>query len=401
MDRTLSDSIVAEKPASAPSASPGWVRFDRNEIAGSFGDIGTDLPLLVAMIPAAGLDGGAVFIVFGLMQIATGLAYGLPMPMQPLKAMAALVIGQSIAGNVLLGAGLAIGLIMLALSLSGALEWLARVIPRPVVRGVQFGLGLLLAHLALTKYVPAMGLNGYYLAAVCFVIGVLLWGNRRLPAGILIVLLGLLYALLYTLDFGKVAAGMRIALPAPRAPSIADITTGFWLLALPQIPLSLSNAIIGTHQTLKDLFPHRRIGIRKIGLTYAISNLLAPWFGGVPVCHGCGGLAGHYAFGARTGGSVIIYGSLYVMLGLLFSGSLDHVCGVFPQPVLGVILLFESLTLLRLVGDVAGSRRDFTVALLVGVICLTLPQGFVIGTLVGIAVLWAAERFRLMVDRHP
>lgn len=101
------------------------IRFDRNELAGSFGDIGTDLPLIIGIILATGLGGG-VFVVFGLLQIATGLVYGLPIPMQPLKAMAVLVITQKIGGNVLLGAGLAIGATMLILSLSGALTWLVR-----------------------------------------------------------------------------------------------------------------------------------------------------------------------------------------------------------------------------------------------------------------------------------
>ncbi|MCK6440455.1 MAG: putative sulfate/molybdate transporter, partial [Planctomycetes bacterium] len=119
-----------------PPRTP-WIRFDRNEFAGSFGDIGTDLPLIMLMIPAAGLDSASVFIMFGALQILTGLIYGLPMPMQPLKAMALLVITQKIGGDVLYGAGLAIGVIMLVLTLTGLLGWLVRVIPLCVVRGVQ------------------------------------------------------------------------------------------------------------------------------------------------------------------------------------------------------------------------------------------------------------------------
>ena len=170
------------------------IRFDRNELAGSFGDIGTDLPLIVAMIAAAGLDGASVFIVFGLLQIATGIVYGVPMPMQPLKAMAVLVITHKIAGDVLFGAGLAIAAVMLVLSLTGALSWLARVIPRSAVRGIQLGLGLSLASLALKEYVPSMGVDGYVLAAVCFVVVIVLWGNRRIPAALLVIALGLIHA---------------------------------------------------------------------------------------------------------------------------------------------------------------------------------------------------------------
>ncbi|HMQ17172.1 MAG TPA: putative sulfate/molybdate transporter, partial [Phycisphaerae bacterium] len=177
-------------PAAAISHAvprPAWVRFDRHELAGSFGDIGTDLPLLIGMILAAGLDAASVFVVFGALQVITGLVYGLPMPMQPLKAMAVLVISQGIGGGTLYGAGLAIGALMLALSLSGALTLLARAIPRCAVRGVQFGLGLSLMTLALRQYVPAQGAAGWGLAAAGFVLMLALWGSRRAPAGLLLI----------------------------------------------------------------------------------------------------------------------------------------------------------------------------------------------------------------------
>ena len=118
------------------------IRFDRNELAGSFGDVGTDLPLIFGMILAARLDAASVLIVFGLCQVLTGLVYRLPMPMQPLKAMAVLVIAGGVSSGELFGGGLAIGLVMLALSLTGGLEWLAARIPLAVVRGIQLGLGL-------------------------------------------------------------------------------------------------------------------------------------------------------------------------------------------------------------------------------------------------------------------
>ena len=70
------------------------VRFDRNELAGAFGDIGTDLPLVVGVILAAKLDSASALIMFGAMQVLTGLVYGMPMAVQPLKAMAALVIAR-------------------------------------------------------------------------------------------------------------------------------------------------------------------------------------------------------------------------------------------------------------------------------------------------------------------
>src|ERR1039457_2867413 len=89
------------------------IRFDRNELSGAFGDIGTSLPLLIAVIAASGVNGSRVFIMFGLMQIITAVSYGVPMSVQPLKAVAMLVIAQKLTGPVIFGAGLAIGVVML------------------------------------------------------------------------------------------------------------------------------------------------------------------------------------------------------------------------------------------------------------------------------------------------
>jgi hypothetical protein len=369
------------------------IRFDRNELAGSFGDIGTDLPLVVGIILATGLDAGGVFVVFGLLQIVTGLIYGLPMPIQPLKAMAVLVITQKITGNVLLGAGLAIGASMLILTLSGALGLLVKWIPQCVVRGIQMGLGLSLASLALKNYVPSMGLAGYALAVCGLLIMLALWGNRRFPPGLLVISIGVAYALATDVRLGAIAEGLGVSLPGLHRPGLQDILTGFWVLALPQIPLSISNSIIATEQTIRDLFPERRVSARKIGLTYAMMNLLTPFLGGIPGCHGCGGLAGHYAFGARTGGSVIIYGGFYLSVGLFLSAQLHEVIRVFPQPILGVVLLFEALTLLALVRDQARDVRHLLIAFLVGVVALTVPQGFVVGLVLGSIVFYGFRRF--------
>lgn len=317
------------------------------------------------------------------------------MPMQPLKAMAVLVITQKISGNVLYGAGLAIGVTMLLLSLSGALSTLATWIPPCVVRGIQFGLGLSLASLALKTYIPSVGLPGYALAAAGLVIMLSLWGNRRVPAGLLVIGMGVVYALMFDLHLLTVADGFALTLPQLYQPTLSDVLTGFVALALPQLPLSISNSVIATEQIVRDLFPNRLVSIRMIGLTYALVNLTAPFLGGIPACHGCGGLAGHYTFGARTGGSVVIYGTFYVVLGLFFSGPLHEVLKVFPQPILGVVLLFEALTLLTFVRDQARSARDTTIALLVGVVALTLPQGFVVGLVLGTIVFYGFKRFGL------
>jgi len=370
----------------------GRIRFDRNELSGAFGDIGTDFPLIVGMILAAKLDAPGVLILFGAMQVLTGLVYGMPMPAQPLKAMAVLVITQKLNGDILYGGGLAIGVVMLLLTLTGSIEWLARAVPRSVVRGIQFGLGLQLASLALKDYVPADGASGYALAALAFVLTVALLGNRRIPPAPLIILLGIAYAFLFKLQGASLTEGFGFRLPHFHQPAWHDIATGFIVLALPQIPLSLGNSILASQQVAADLFPERRVTVRKISFTYSLMNLINPFFGGVPTCHGSGGIAGHHAFGGRTGGSVVLYGSLYLTLGLFFGGGFQLAVNFFPLPVLGIILLFEAIALIKLVRDMFQSSQDTSITILVAMLAFGLPYGYVIGLVVGTIIAYLVGR---------
>jgi hypothetical protein len=368
------------------------IRFDRNEWAGAFGDLGTDLPLVVGVALAANLDGASVLIMFGLMQILTGLHYRIPMPVQPLKAMAAIVIAQKVGGPVLYGAGLAIGVTMLLLSVTGLIDWLARIVPKSVVRGIQFGLGLQLATLALKEYVQSDGVSGYGLTAVAFSLAIIFLGNRKYPAALFLVVAGFVYAFAFKLHAAALLQSVGFGLPKVHIPQWQDVSTGFLLLALPQIPLSLGNSILATRQITEDLFPSRPLTIRQISFTYALMNLVNPFLGGIPTCHGSGGMAGHYAFGARTGGSVIIKGALYAFLGLFFGRGFDAIVGVFPLPVLGIILLFEGLALMLLVRDLSSSKSDLTIILLVGLIAVGLPYGYLIGMMVGVVIAYLMKR---------
>lgn len=368
------------------------LRFDRNELAGAFGDLGTDLPLLIGVLAASGADTASVLVMFGVMQVFSGLWYGMPMPVQPLKAFAALVVAQKLPGRLIYGGGLAIGVSMLVLSVSGLVDALARLVPKPVVRGIQFGLALQLAALALKDYVPADGRPGYALAAAGFGLTVVLLGNRRWPAALVVLALGVGYALLFKLDLATAQRALGLRLPTWHVPTRADVVSGAVLLALPQIPLSLGNSVLATRQVAHDYFPERQLTVRQISFTYALMNLVNPFLGGFPVCHGSGGMVGHYAFGGRTGGSVVVYGVLFLTLGLFFSQGFQQVVQIFPLPILGVLLLFEALTLAALLRDISAQRTDLLVGLLVGLLCAGLPFGYLVGLVVGTAVYYAMRR---------
>jgi len=396
MDTHQPDALagIGPSPAHDTSLLDGWrgrIVFNRNELSGAFGDIGTDFPLVVGMILAAGLDPASVLIVFGAMQVLTGVVYGMPMPVQPLKAIAALVITQKLGGDVLYGGGLAIGLVMLVLVVTGLIGTLARAIPKVVVRSIQFGLGLQLATIALREYLPSSGIVGYGLALLSCITIVLLLGNRRFPPAPFVILIGVASTLIYGTNVDQIVHGFGIQFPQLHAPDPQDIWMGFILLALPQIPLSLGNSILATRQVTYDLFPQRPITVEKISFTYALMNLINPFLSGLPTCHGAGGMVGHYTFGGRTGGSVVLYGALYLFIGIFLAGSFGAVVQLFPKPVLGIILFFEAVAIMRLVRDVAHDTTDFPIVLIGGLVAASLPYGYLIALIVGTALFYLSR----------
>jgi hypothetical protein len=373
----------ATEPGSSHRADTA-IRFDRNELSGAFGDLGTDLPLVIGMILAAGLEAASVLTAFGLMQILTALRYRMPMPVQPLKAMAALVIAQQLPAAMLYGGGLAIGVCMLVISVTGLLEWINRVVPKPVVRGIQCGLGLQLSGIALRDYVQRDGPPGLWLAAAGFLLTLVLIGRKKVPAAVVVIGVGMAYALTFQVNGAALFQSVGFHLPSWNVPTTSDVWTGFLVLALPQIPLSIGNSVLATRQLAEDLFPQRGVTAKQIGLTYSLMNLVNPFISGIPVCHGSGGMAGHYTFGGRTGGSVILYGTFYLVLGLFFGPGSETVIRVFPMPILGVLLLFEAVALLALLRDLTARRAEFVLAVMVGLIASSLPYGYLIGLGVGV-----------------
>jgi MFS superfamily sulfate permease-like transporter len=176
---------------------------------------------------------------------------------------------------------------------------------------------------------------------------------------------------------------LRFAWPVVAHIELTDLWPSLVLLALPQLPLSLANSIYATEKTAGDLFPHRRVSAGGLALTYAAMNLLAPLAGGVPVCHGAGGIAGHHAFGGRTGGSVLLCGLAFLTVGLLASDGFGQLINFIPLPTLGVLLGFESLAMGRLAAGVPDGHGAIVFVLAVGLVAAFVPYGFGIALLAG------------------
>lgn len=324
-------------------------RFDRMEWAGAFGDLGTLIPFVIAYLSMLDLDPLGVLLSFGVAMIACGLVYRTPFPVQPMKAIGAIATTQAaqtltVTAAAVQAASLATGAIWLALGLSGAAQRVARIMPRPVVVGIILGLGFGFM-LAGARMMSA----NWWIGGAGLVGTLLLLGNRRVPAMFLLLVFGVACGLVA--DPSVVAKLSGIALE-PRAPTFAlagiswnDVAIGVVFLALPQVPLTLGNAIIAITEENNREFPDRPVTETRVAVSTGILNLGGAALGGVPMCHGAGGMAGHVRFGARTGGAPIILGTILVVVALFFASSVTRLVQVFPPAILGVILFLTGAQL--------------------------------------------------------
>lgn len=321
-------------------------RYDGRELAGAFGDLGTLVPFVVAYLAILKMDPGGVLLGFGGAMIATGLWYRTPLPIQPMKAIGTAAVAQAagvaVTPGIVVGSSVATAVIWIVLGTTGLAARLARWVPRPALLGVVMGLGFsfMLDGIRLMAPTP-------WLAAALVVLALVAQG--RFPVMLLLLAVGAGIALLREPALGAALAGIA---PTLRWPSLAwpsltagDLATGALLLALPQLPLTFGNALLAVTRENNRLFPDRPVTERGVAISTGIANLWTSAVGGVPVCHGAGGMAGHVKFGARTGGATVMIGTLLVVLALFFSGSVHLLLRLFPESVLGVMLFLAGAEL--------------------------------------------------------
>ena len=363
-------------------------RLDRHEIAGSLGDMGTFLPLLVGMASQNGLNFATALFFAGLFNIITGLTFSIPMAVQPRKAIAAVAITEGLTVPQIVAAGAAVSAVVLVLGLTGLIDWLNRVIPRSVVRGLQLALGLSLVMKGLqmvaatnTWAAPDSWLTGGLAALIVL----LLASSRRIPAAIVLFGAGIALTVVAKPEvLGHLGVGLTFPSWAP--PHFGDFLTAFPVAALPQIPLTTLNSVIAVCALSADLFPDREISPRRVAVSVGLMNLVAAWFGGMPMCHGAGGLAGQYRFGARTNGSILFLGAVKLVVAVLFGASLMAVCVAFPASILGVMVGFSGLELALTCRDQT-RRADAYVMLLTTGVCLGL-NNIALGFVLGLVMAW-------------
>jgi MFS superfamily sulfate permease-like transporter len=374
---------AAEPSPSASHAGPRN-RFDRMEWAGAFGDLGTLIPFVVAYISVLGLDPFGVLFNFGVAMVVCGAYYRTPFPVQPMKAIGAVAVTQAaqtavITPGAVYGAGLVTGAIWLVLGLTGAAHRIAKWVPRHVVIGIILGLGM------------SFMLEGVKLMATHWVIAaaglagtLLLLTNHRVPAMFVLLAFGAISGAILNPDAISALATTAVEVRAPTL-ALLDVTwhelvIGAVFLALPQLPLTLGNAVIAIREENNRLFPDRPVTDQGVATSTGVMNLAGAALGGVPMCHGAGGMAGHVAFGARTGGALIILGALLLVLAVFFSGSVAAGFRVLPDAVLGVILFLTGAQLALGACDFSPDKRERFITLITAAFALwNVGAAFVVG----------------------
>jgi len=338
--------------------------YNKMEFAGAFGDLGTLIPFVVGYITLNKMDPLGILVAFGLFKIFVGLYFRTPVPIQPMKAIGGMAIAhpEAITHGMIWGSGIFTGLFWLLMGLTGAITWIEKITTKPVVRGIMLGLGLsfLVEGLGMMREGPLVAVGGVILT-------LLLLNSKRFPAMLCLLAYGIVMAFIQKPELFQDLSNLSIRFRFPELTfgrmSWQDLLAGFVILGLPQAPLTLGNAIIGTVAENNEYFPDRKVTAKTISIDHGVMNFISTFMGGVPMCHGAGGMAVHIRFGARTGGALVILGLIVLFTGLFLSDSVSLIFQVFPRSILGVILFFAGVELALVVKDVKLRKQNLFVLL--------------------------------------
>lgn len=359
------------------------LRINRQEISGSLGDMGTFIPLLVGMVSLNGLNIASALFFAGIFNVITGITFGIPMAVQPMKAIATVAISQGLTTNEILSAGIATGLIIFILGITRIIELFNRIIPLSVIRGLQLGIGLQLLIKGFSMVLGTKHFFGYDSISVGILAGslvLLLFFSRRIPGAIVVFALGLLFLFLKSPNSFS-SLKFDVYIPHFVNLSWSDFAHGTLKAAIPQIPLTALNSVIAVCALSWDLFPSKGASAREVSISVGLMNLIGCWFGAMPMCHGSGGLAGQYRFGARSGGSVVFLGLIKILLGLFLGGAALRILTLYPMSVLGVLLIFSAMELALVTRDTR-TRTDHFVMIMTAAAIIALSStaiGFIVG----------------------
>lgn len=380
------------------------LRITRSEISGAFADLGLLIPLEAALIAVNGLNPTSTLLGVGITYIAAGWFFDLPMPVQPLKALAAIAIARELSPDVIAAGALLMSLSLLFLAVTGLVDRLYAVVPLGVVRGIQLGLayvlirgafGLLAKPLAASHAAPALALGDVSLplmvalAPVAIALVFILIRRPIVPASVAVLAAGVAAGVWLGRWQGADALG-----PAPLAfsfPNADAFTLAAAVLLTAQLPLTLANSVVSTADAAKHYFPNStRATPRNLSLSIAATNIWAGLFGGLPACHGSGGLTAHYRLGARTPVATTLLGVTLIAIALVFGGAAQSIRLLVPLPFFGILLLFVGLQHAALAAQV-DKRSDLVFVALAGVLAVVFDGNLAYVAAITLAVYWSVH----------
>ncbi|KAF2297593.1 hypothetical protein GH714_000093 [Hevea brasiliensis] len=352
-------------PSSAtplPRQNPWWRRHVllktslSSELSGAVGDLGTFIPIVLTLTLVSHLDLSTTLIFTSLYNISTGLLFGVPMPVQPMKSIAAVAVSElpHLTTAQIATAGATTAATLLILGATGLMSFFYSFIPLPVVRGVQLSQGLSFAFSAI-KYIRYnqdfiasksttprswLGLDGLILAISAFLFLVLTngFGGDN-----------------HTIDDND---NNSLTRPQRRMSKRLRVLSAI-PSALIVFLFGLVLCFIRHPSIINDLKFDHELSATKVSVSVGVMNLVGCWFGAMPVCHGAGGLAGQYRFGARSGASVVFLGIGKLAIGLVFGNSFVKILSQFPIGILGVLLLFSGIELAMASKDMNTKEQSF------------------------------------------
>ncbi len=315
-------------------------KFTLPEFTGSMADLGTIIPFILIAVTLTGMKLGPILLMFGLYYVFTGFIFKLPIAVEPLKVVGAIMVSAGLTQGEIIGAGLFVGLFFLLVGITGLINYIERIFPLSLIRGVQLGLALVLLFKG-GQYIVGDYVIG--LAAVVIFLASMLFNKRsedlNFPGALVIFVLGIGYGI-FIHGLPPLQPGIPIDVYIP---SFSEVLSGIYKAGIAQVPLTLTNAVLATSLLASDLFKEK-VSNKKLSVSIGVANLLATPLGGLPMCHGSGGMAAHYKFGARTGGAPIMIGIVFVLLSVI---STNPMLDLIPYGILGTLLLFAGAELLK------------------------------------------------------
>lgn len=365
--------------------------FGLSEWSGAIGDFGTTLPLAFGLIIFNGFPPERIFLLWGLAYIATGWIYRVPVSVQPLKAMAVIAMATGYSIEFLSTTSLFYGILLLLLSISGAIRWLEKWFSPALIGGIQLGIGLILAYKALELSIE----KGFYLGSesifpylnliILGAVIVLLWFiqfKRGVPLILFLLLIGgtITFVLGISLNLSETQGA-----PAKlTSPDFSFFLNSLIYLMIPQLPLTLGNAVFAASDACHTFWKEQaqRVNPTRLGSSIGISNIFIGILGGFPICHGAGGIAAHSQFGGKTGGTTIILGSIFVISALI--DPLSSFLFYIPIPILAAMLLFSAWRMMLLIKELK-VKFEWIIAIVVGIISFT-TKNLTIALIVGFLI---------------